>query len=327
MSRLCFGTYAKILQSAMQEPNDNQAIANFLLGLITDNDQVISKVVSHLFNFKQEVPKAIVAEASSPKVVQGAYKYFNEKIVAFLNPHNKDELLPHMTKLIKDDSTITADKKKALLGKATPETLAEFLADTFLYALHRPNKLPTGDADKKISNELIAALNDIEKLQEILSRFPRPAALEIPEELESDELTYVTELLTAYADAEGIDDLPKESLTQYPKYKADFERRRKDYYAAETIRRGSRDVFGEKDPDQFDVLKDETYDGVIDVHSQDFPHGFARLNKVMAQAATIRVDKCLLSRLPDWIGASEKKGVCHILVNDRRIKGWVANDE
>jgi hypothetical protein len=63
------------------------------------------------------------------------------------------------------------------------------------------------------------------------------------------------------------------------------------------------------------------------VHSQDFPHGFARLNKVMAQAATIRVDKCLLSRLPDWIGASEKKGVCHILVNDRRIKGWVANNE
>lgn len=79
MSRLCFGTYAKILQSVMQEPNDNQAIADLLLGLMNDNDQVIPKVVSRLFNFKQEVPKAIVAEASSPRVVQGAYKYFNEK--------------------------------------------------------------------------------------------------------------------------------------------------------------------------------------------------------------------------------------------------------
>ena len=52
MSRLCFGTYAKILQSTMQEPNDNQAIADLLLGLMTDNEQVLPKVVSRLFNFK-----------------------------------------------------------------------------------------------------------------------------------------------------------------------------------------------------------------------------------------------------------------------------------
>ncbi|MDD3888739.1 MAG: hypothetical protein PHR65_02330 [Syntrophomonadaceae bacterium] len=327
MSRLCFGTYAKILQSVMQDPNDNQAIADLLLGLMTDNEQVIPKVVSRLFNFKQEVPKAIVAEASSPRVVDRAYEYFSEEIVAFLNPHNKDELLPHMTQLIKDDRTITDDKKTALLDKAREHSLSEFLADTFLYAIHRQNRGLIDESDKEISGELTPAWDDIEKLHEILSKLPRPTSLEIPDEVELDELTYVTKLLTAYADAEGIEDLSKESLTQYPKYKTDFERRRKDYYAAEAIRRGSRDIFGENDPDQFDVLKDETYDGVIDVHLQDFPHGFARLTKVMAQAAAISTNKCLLSRLPDWIGASEKKGVCHILVNDKRIKGWVASDE
>ncbi|KUK53260.1 MAG: Uncharacterized protein XD78_1341 [Desulfotomaculum sp. 46_296] len=325
MNRLCFGTYAKVLQGVMQEPNDNQAIADILLGLLTDNEQVIPKVVSQLFNFKQEVPKAIIAEASSPRVVQGAYKYFNEKIAAFLNPHNKDELLPLMTQLIKDESTITDEKKNALLCKSRESSLGEFLADTFLYAIYRPNKLPTDDAGMEIS-ELVPVLDNIAKLQDLLSSIPRPVALVMPEELEADELTYVTELLEAYADAEKIADLPKESLDKYPKYKNDFSRRRKDYYAAETIRRASRDIFGDIDPDQFIILKDETYDGIIDVHSQDFPHGVARLNAVMSQAAVIRVNKCMLSRIPDWIGASEKKGVCHILVNDRRIKGWVSDE-
>ena len=52
-----------------------------------------------------------------------------------------------------------------------------------------------------------------------------------------------------------------QELLEYPKLKSDFERRRKDYYAAETIRRGSERCF-ETDLYQFEVLKDETYDGV-----------------------------------------------------------------
>ena len=325
MSRLCFGTYAKVLQDVVQEPNDNQSIAGMLFGLLAENEYVLPKVVSRLFNFKQEVPKALVAEASSTRVIQGAYKYFNEKIVSFLNPHNKDDLLPLMTQLIKDDASITDEKKAALLYKASLNPLNEFLADTFLYAIHRLNKAPI-EIDTETGRDLNHVLDDIARLQDVLASLPRPANLAVPEEVEADEIIYVTELLAAYANAEKLPDMSKESLDQHPRYKNDFGRRRKDYYAAETIRRASRDIFGDKDPDQFIILKDETYNGVIDVHSQDFPHGVARLNAVMTQAATIRTDKCLLSRMPDWIGASEKKGVCHILVNDRIIKGWVSNE-
>ena len=325
MSRLCFGTYAKVLQDVVQEPNDNQSIAGMLFGLLAENEYVLPKVVSRLFNFKQEVPKALVAEASSTRVVQGAYKYFNEKIVSFLNPHNKDDLLPLMTQLIKDDASITEEKKAALLDKASVSPLNVFLADTFLYAIHRLNKAPI-ETDTETGRYLNHVLDNIARLQDVLASLPRPANLAVPAEVEADEIIYVTELLAAYANAEKLPDMSKESLDQHPRYKNDFGRRRKDYYAAETIRRASRDIFGDKDPDQFIILKDETYNGVIDVHSQDFPHGVARLNAVMTQAATIRTDKCLLSRMPDWIGASEKKGVCHILVNDRIIKGWVNNE-
>lgn len=337
MTNLCFGTYARILQDAMQEPNNNQAITEVLLGLITDHEQVVDKngspiniipkMVSNLFNFKQDVPKAIVSGSTLPTVTQEAYTYFDKNIVLFLNPHKRDDLLHNMVQLISQDVTIPKDKKEALLANATSDMICEFLADTFLYAINKPNKESTNKSKAKTSADLTQVLKEIEILETQLSSFPRPKMVEIPAEVKTHEMVYVTELLASYADAEGLDELPKETLSQYPKYKKDFERRRKDYYAAETIQRGSRDVFSDTDLDQFEVLKDETYNGVIDVYSCDYSHGFERLNKVMAQAAIISVDKCLLSRLPNWIGASEKKGVCHILVNDGNIKGWVESDE
>ena len=40
----------------------------------------------------------------------------------------------------------------------------------------------------------------------------------------------------------------------------------------------------------------------------------------------ISADKCFATRDTSWIGNSEKKGMCHILVNDERIRGWLDDD-
>jgi hypothetical protein len=140
-----------------------------------------------------------------------------------------------------------------------------------------------------------------------------------------DEMRYVTELLAAYAEAEGLESLTQDELAKYQKYKRNFERQRKDYYAAESVRRGTREAFGDSDPDQFDVLKEETHDGIIEVHERDYEHGLARLNAVLDKVTSVSISKCAL-RETDWIGNSERKGVCHFLVNDGRIR-WVADDE
>ncbi len=340
MSRLCFGTYAKILQKVIKEPNSNKNVADLLLGLITDNEAITNqhgdpfvvtdKIASNLLNFKENVRKKIKDASSSKQVTEAAHDYFEDVVIPVIMPDLIPNLLSDMTKLISSDNDIPKTKQDEFLLLVKNNTLADFLSAVFLYALKKQNKQSVADASSvQEKNELALALSDAAQLQALLEKFnlKHPTALKPPGEVEAHEMVYVKELLAAYADAAGIGELPKESLSQYPKYKSDFERRRKDYYAAETIRRGSRDIFGQTDSDQFDILKDETYDGVIDVHSRDFPHGFARLNEVMAQAAVIRADKCLLSRLPDWIGASEKKGVCHILVNDGRIDKWVANND
>ena len=138
-------------------------------------------------------------------------------------------------------------------------------------------------------------------------------------------MVYISQLLTAYAEAAGVVELSRNALGEYPTYKNDLRQRRKEYYAAETIRRGTREVFRKSDPDHFELLKDETYDGIFDVYSQEYRHGYERLLKVMAQVSAIQINKSPLSKL-QWTGSKEMKGVCHILVNDGVIK-WVVRDE
>jgi hypothetical protein len=202
---------------------------------------------------------------------------------------------------------------------------ADRCADLFaeiLTACAAGDKIPRGSSDMEIAEELSP---DLAKLRVLLAKLPHPQTMTPPEDIADEELPYVTELLAAYADAEGLGELSKEELEKYHKYKKNFQRQRKDYYAAESVRRGTRDAFGESDPDQFETLKDETHDGIIEVHERDYDHGLARLNAVMSQAALVSVNKCVL-RETDWIGNSEKKGVCHFLVNDGRIR-WVDDDD
>jgi hypothetical protein len=160
------------------------------------------------------------------------------------------------------------------------------------------------------------------------SRFAPLKTITPPEEVAEHEIPYVTELMAAYGDAEGVATFTRDTLKEREeKYGEHFKRQRKDFYAAESVRQGTREAYGDSDPDQFEVLKEETFDGVVDIWEQDHKNGFIRLLKVLAQAAQIRIDRCWLCRDTDWIGNSQKKGVCHILVNDGKIKGWVKRDE
>ena len=47
----------------------------------------------------------------------------------------------------------------------------------------------------------------------------------------------------------------------------------------------------------------------------------------MSQASATRVDKCWLSRDTDWVGNPQKKSVCHFLVKEGKLDGWVRDDD
>lgn len=154
MDRLCFATYAEMLQMALQEPNDNQSVANLLLepiinaGNVTDKYrevlQITPKMVSGLFNRKQEIHKGIKGATSSIKVIDAIRHTCEHDVIPFLNPHAKDDYLEKLDNLIFKDSSISTIKRKELMDKSVPP--AYRLANILLYSINSSNKLTTKKA-------------------------------------------------------------------------------------------------------------------------------------------------------------------------------------
>jgi hypothetical protein len=260
VDKLCFGTYANIFKKVVKESYNQTDIVDLLLGLITYNVDIINQkgelfvvtesIASELLGLKKPVHKKIKEASGSQVIIDAARGYFEDAVIPEIIPDLISDLVHELGELISSDSTISQKKKNEFLALAQKTAPAEFLSNVLLYALKRPNNLNKDKQSAKVGDGIPSIAADVEELKALLKKFYRlrPPPLTPPEEIQPQELTYVAELLAAYADAEKITDLPKGSLDQYPKYKNDFARRRKDYYNAETIRRDSRDVFGKTDP-------------------------------------------------------------------------------
>ncbi|MCC8066953.1 MAG: hypothetical protein LIO94_07615, partial [Clostridiales bacterium] len=94
----------------------------------------------------------------------------------------------------------------------------------------------------------------------------------------------------------------------------------------EAVRRGTRDIYNNRE-DQCIYLRDEIYEGVKEVWEEQYKDGKTRLRKVMSQACNTNVDGCWLTKETAWIGNPQRKGVCHFLVNEDRLNGWVRDDD
>lgn len=173
---------------------------------------------------------------------------------------------------------------------------------------------------KNIIDESKEVIEDLEAYK----RTPL-AEIEIPENEQKYEHEYIKALYEIYGQAERITEFSNELLAIFPKHQKYYNDQRSYYFAAEAVRRGTRDIYSEES--QFQILKDETYEGVKEVWEEQYKNGLVRLRKVLTQASNTRVDKCWLSRDTDWIGNPQKKGVCHFLTNEKRLEGWVRDDD
>lgn len=83
-------------------------------------------------------------------------------------------------------------------------------------------------------------------------------------------------MLNAYGDAEGITDFTNAELQTHAEYQEDLDDRRIDYYAAVSVERGVMELDADNLSDQFDVLKEETLDGVKDTAKKVYPNGYEK---------------------------------------------------
>lgn len=149
-----------------------------------------------------------------------------------------------------------------------------------------------------------------------------PKELFPPEILSIDEIPYTKELLLAFASALHQE---KIEITELPeKYAKIFRKQRMNYYSAVRIDRFVRESIDNGD-EQAAKWKADTYDYIEETLDDDYPNGERRLNKVM-QKVVDSTTTSIVSQFQNFVGPKEKKGVCHLLANDGKVK-WVVQDD
>lgn len=141
------------------------------------------------------------------------------------------------------------------------------------------------------------------------------------------EMPYINSLCEVYSEKISRTVTPNDISSLAPSLRHHFTEQRKAYYSAESIQRSVREVFADGEQ-QFSILKADAFDGVSDTYYDDrHQSGYDRLLAVLNKITNTTLTKSSLMNIAGLIGNLEKKGICHILVNDDVIKSWVNIDE
>lgn len=135
-----------------------------------------------------------------------------------------------------------------------------------------------------------------------------------PMDVDPQEIRYVEHLLSAYAEADGMDvmTLPEALLCTHS---GDLARQRVRFYSAETLRRFSRDV--DPSDEAFKSLLEQMHLGVVDIVDSDHSNALQRLRATMAAAAQVNIGTAHM--LARYLKAQSQQGMCHQLANEDRL--------
>jgi hypothetical protein len=317
--RFDFSTFAFMLKGATSGDISDSQWITMLYGFIGDALKLENRdgfriecsksQASQIKHRKGNAHETIRKHCDDPRLGDSVTVGFRKMVVPSLMPSETDELVSLLLQSIAA-SDLTDNIKDELRSLSEQDDISAFLARCL-----------------QISLKIDIEPEDIDEAIESVSKRQGRQKTEVPEAIAQEEMPYVDALMKVYAeefDVEALEPDELEGLSE--REKRHFDDQRRHYYSAEYVRHSMRDAYSESAEDQFGVLEDEVYDGVEDVYQDDYATSKKRLTSVLAQAASIPVNKCWISRETDWIGNSEKKGICHILVNDRRIRGWLDDD-
>lgn len=144
----------------------------------------------------------------------------------------------------------------------------------------------------------------------------RPAADAPPSELKQNELVYIEQLFGAYSEHANKRLSSINELKGHEEIQEHFNRSRKDFYMADSLNRFYRDQFAEG---AFDDIKEQIFDGVIDTVNQEHANGYRRVLATTSQAVNVQLSS---SEYVPYVEPGDRKGICHHLVNDKKIH-WV----
>lgn len=160
----------------------------------------------------------------------------------------------------------------------------------------------------------------------MLNKYKKPDQIPVPIKIDKNEMVYVEALYDAYASAEDVPKYSRCDVERNKRYKKDFAYQRKCFYATETIRRSLQDALLPIEYKEFDEMREEIKEGISPKLIPPYDNGYQRLSAVTSHASLVPVTRSQIALLSGWIGAAEKVGMCHMLVNKKDIQ-WVDEDE
>ena len=139
-------------------------------------------------------------------------------------------------------------------------------------------------------------------------------------------LPYIHALCEVYSERLEREVTPDTAGELPEKLQQHLKRQREAYFDAKSIQHSVRDAFVDGEQ-QFDALKDDAYDGIEMVYfDEDHETGYVRLQEVLKKITSTELAKSNLVNIKGFISNRTRKGICHILVDDERIKSWVNTD-
>ena len=306
-----FTPVARLLFFPLFDPNGD-------IVLCDENDvpyEVNNKNGSAWGNGTEPIPQIIQTEVGKKETLDLLITYFSSKeFTQNIVDAKEDEMYEAMVQLVQE-CDISESKKKSLLKYYSGSGSYEFLARGFQRAVLGNNKVTA--SKKKIK----AADRDNESVDEFERLVRRKPEAKVPKRIQHPEIKYVMQLYSAYSNVSGKT-IKKASDLDALNYRDDFEHHRKNYYMAELVCRETRDSIRLDEASPIDALKDEMQEGIYETERRPYSDALLKVNAVMEQASKVQISGWIDDATFKWIGPAEKKGVCHILVNDERLK-WV----
>ena len=294
------------IRQMKKEQYFNEIIGNFIQDAAMDSCPILHKKADTKYRFLRGTRKIQPADAK--------YLYANrdkEKFSHWIADRTEEcDSYDAVAKWLHDNG----------IGNSCVDDACADLLENIIFSL-----IDNSATNSEFSNDSSGFTHDISLIEDIekkIKLLPRPSSIPVPKEATENEKIYIDELYRAYGDAEGLPSFSKNDLGDYPDYADDLDDRRVDYYSAASIQRGVLELGSNRLSNQFDVLKEEIFDGVKDTARKSHPNGYERMLSVMEQAVKISAPNYLLSSSPYWISGKIKKGVCHYLVNDHKLR-WV----
>ena len=283
-------------------------------------------------------PFAVLKPDSLDRLFKGTNPLNPKKVHKVISRKDIDKFASYINTLNEHNQMAIEDEFKTMIPHFNPDEVFGYAcADLFLQILddiyegresssiNASNNPPSSSKLTSIPPKTIYYDESDGKLHIGSVEISIPKEIEPPQDIAPEEEKYVCELLNAYAEAIKSGDLTKSDLDSLPtKYKRNLSDQRISYYSALRIDRFLRESI-DKGEEHSKKWKSETHDYIKDTLWDDYDDGYKRLLAVMKKVVDCSTTS-IVDNFQNLVGPKEKKGTCHLLVNDGCVH-WVDEDE